>query len=101
MQDVSDERRGGTRRRTRNALPAHFSAATNATSGVLNTILFATYYSVAKEALGRIDPIVFSFFEMTSLVPVAFCLILFSWKDMNRAVVKRGIFLGSLLCLSL
>jgi drug/metabolite transporter (DMT)-like permease len=68
---------------------------------LLNTILFATYYSVAKEALGRIDPIVFSFFEMTSLVPVAFCLILFSWKDMNRAVVKRGIFLGSWLCLSL
>jgi drug/metabolite transporter (DMT)-like permease len=68
---------------------------------LLNTILFATYYSVAKEALGRIDPIVFSFFEMTSLVPVAFCLILFSWKDMNRAVVKRGIFLGSWLCLAL
>ncbi len=68
---------------------------------LLNTILFATYYSVAKEALGRIDPIVFSFFEMTSLVPVAFCLILFSWKDMNRTVVKRGIFLGSWLCLAL
>ena len=68
---------------------------------LLNTILFATYYSVAKEALGRIDPIVFSFFEMTSLVPVAFCLILFSWKDMNRIVVKRGIFLGSWLCLAL
>jgi drug/metabolite transporter (DMT)-like permease len=68
---------------------------------LLNTILFATYYAVAKEVLGRIDPIVFSFFEMTSLVPVAFCLILFSWKDVNRAVVKRGIFLGSWLCLSL
>jgi drug/metabolite transporter (DMT)-like permease len=68
---------------------------------LLNTILFATYYSVAKEALGRIDPIVFSFFEMTSLVPVALVLILFSWKDINRAVVKRGIFLGSWLCLAL
>jgi drug/metabolite transporter (DMT)-like permease len=68
---------------------------------LLNTILFATYYSVTKEALGRIDPIVFSFFEMTSLVPIAFCLILFSWKDMNRAIVKRGIFLGSWLCLAL
>ncbi len=68
---------------------------------LLNTILFATYYSVAKEALGRIDPIVFSFFEMTSLVPVALCVILFSWKDMNRAVVKRGIFLGSWLFLAL
>jgi drug/metabolite transporter (DMT)-like permease len=68
---------------------------------LLNTILFATYYSVSKEALGRIDPIVFSFFEMTSLVPVALCVILFSWKDMNRAVVKRGIFLGSWLYLAL
>ncbi len=68
---------------------------------LFNTILFATYYSVAKEALGRIDPIVFSFFEMTSLVPVALCVILFSWKDMNRAVVKRGIFLGSCLYLAL
>ena len=33
---------------------------------LLNTVLFATYYSVAKEALGRIDTIVFSFFEMTT-----------------------------------
>ena len=62
---------------------------------LLNTILFATYYSVAKEALGRIDPIVFSFFEMISLVPAALCIIIYSWKDMNSAVVKRGVFLGS------
>lgn len=68
---------------------------------LLNTILFATYYSVSKEALGRIDPIVFSFFEMTSLVPVALCVMLYSWKDMNRAVIKRGIFLGSWLYLAL
>jgi drug/metabolite transporter (DMT)-like permease len=68
---------------------------------LLNTILFATYYSVSKEALGRIDPIVFSFFEMISLVPAALCIIIFSWKDMSRAVVKRGIFLGSWLCLAL
>jgi drug/metabolite transporter (DMT)-like permease len=68
---------------------------------LLNTVLFATYYSVSKEALGRIDPVTFSFFEMTSLVPVALCLTLFSWKNMNRAVVKRGIFLGSWLFLAL
>jgi drug/metabolite transporter (DMT)-like permease len=68
---------------------------------LLNTLLFATYYSVSKEALGRIDPIIFSFFEMTLLVPVALCVMLFSWKDMNRAVVKRGIFLGSWLFLAL
>ena len=68
---------------------------------LLNTVLFATYYSLAKEALGRIDPIVFSFFEMTSLIPVALCLIICSWRDINRAVVKRGIYLGSWLCLAL
>src|SRR5215471_13743062 len=68
---------------------------------LLNTILFATYYSVSKEALGLIDPIIFSFFEMSSLVPFALCVMLFSWKDMNRAVVKRGVFLGSWLFLAL
>lgn len=68
---------------------------------LLNTILFATYYSVAKEALGRIDPIIFSYFEMMSLTPVALCIILCSWKDINRAVVKRGFLLGSCLCLAL
>lgn len=68
---------------------------------LLNTVLFATYYSVSKEALGRIDPIIFSFFEMTSLVPLALCVMLFSWKDMNRTVVKRGVFLGSWLFLAL
>ena len=68
---------------------------------LLNTILFATYYSVTKEALGRIDPIIFSFFEMISLVPVALCIIICSWKEINRAVIKRGVLLGSWLCLAL
>src|SRR6266478_6850123 len=68
---------------------------------LLNTILFATYYSVAKEALTRIDPIVFSFFEMITLVPAALCIIIFSWKDMSGAVIKRGILLGSWLCVAL
>lgn len=68
---------------------------------LLNTILFATYYSVAKEALGRIDPIVFTFFEMVSLAPAGLLIILFSWKSISRTVVKRGILLGSTLCLAL
>lgn len=68
---------------------------------LLNVILFATYYSVAKEALGRIDPIIFSYFEMMALAPAAICIILLSWKKINMAVVKRGIMLGSCLCLSL
>ena len=68
---------------------------------LFNTALFATYYAVSKEALGRIDPIVFTFFEMTSLVPVALCILAFSWKHVTRAVVRRGIVLGSTLCLAL
>lgn len=68
---------------------------------LLNTIFFATYYSVTKEALNRIDPIIFTFFEMVSLAPAGLLIILFSWKDINRAVVKRGILLGSMLCLAL
>lgn len=68
---------------------------------LLNTIFFATYYSVTKEALNRIDPIIFTFFEMVSLAPAGLLIILFSWKDINRAVVKRGILLGSTLCLAL
>src|SRR5258706_894657 len=68
---------------------------------LLNTILFATYYSVAKEALTRIDPIVFSFFEMITLVPAALCIIIFSWKDISGAVIKRGVLLGSWLCVAL
>jgi len=68
---------------------------------LVNTILFATYYSVTKEALGRIDPIIFTFFEMVSLAPAGLLIILCSWKNLSRAVVKRGILLGSMLCLAL
>jgi len=68
---------------------------------LLNAFLFATYYAVSKEALGRIDPIVFTFFEMTSLVPAALCILLCSWKHITRAVIRRGVILGSTLCLAL
>jgi len=68
---------------------------------LLNTIFFATYYSVTKEALNRIDPIIFTFFEMVSLAPIGLLIILFSWKSMTRTVVKRGVLLGSALCLAL
>ena len=43
---------------------------------LLNTFLFATYYSVSKEALGRIEPIVFSFCEMVTLLPAALCILI-------------------------
>src|SRR5690242_649762 len=68
---------------------------------LLNTILFSTYYAVAKEALGRIDPILFTFFEMMALVPLALCIIVLSWPNITRKVIKRGIVLGSTLCLAL
>ena len=66
----------------------------------LNTVLFATYYSVSKAAMERIDPIVFSFFEMILLVPVAVCILIWTWQDVNRTVVKHGAILGGWLCLS-
>jgi drug/metabolite transporter (DMT)-like permease len=68
---------------------------------LLNTILFATYYAVAKEALGRIDPVIFTYFEMMTLLPVALCILVFTWTQVNRAVMKRGVLLGSCLCLAL
>ena len=68
---------------------------------LLNTLLFGSYYSVAKEALERVDPIVFTFFVMMTLVPPAICIIVFSWRQMNREAVKSGFLLGSCLCLGL
>ncbi len=66
----------------------------------LNTLLFATYYAVAKEALGRIDPIVFTFFEMVTLAPVGLVILAFTYQHMTWPVVKRGALLGSCLCLA-
>ncbi|GCE14599.1 DMT family transporter [Tengunoibacter tsumagoiensis] len=68
---------------------------------LLNTLLFGSYYSVAKEVLGRVDPIVFTFFTMLTLVPPAICIIAFHWKHMTKEAVKSGFVLGSCLCLGL
>ena len=68
---------------------------------LLNTVLFSTYYAVAKEVLGRIDPILFTFFEMMALVPLALCIIVLSWPSITRKEIRRGIVLGSSLCLAL
>jgi drug/metabolite transporter (DMT)-like permease len=68
---------------------------------LLNTLCFATYYAVSKEALNRIDPIIFSYFEMMTLAPVAIIIIICAWRFMTREVVKRGILIGSSLCLAL
>jgi drug/metabolite transporter (DMT)-like permease len=68
---------------------------------LLNTFLFGSYYSIAKEALERIDPIVFTFLTMMTLLPPALCLLAFSWRHLTREVVKSGFLLGSCLCLGL
>ncbi len=68
---------------------------------LLNTVLFGTYYAISKEVLGRIDPIIFSFFEMIVLVPAAICILICARRQITRAVVKRGVLLGSSLCLAL
>ncbi len=68
---------------------------------LFNTFLFATYYAVSKEAMGRIDPVVFNFFVMASLVPVGVIFIIFSWREMSREVIKSGALMGSCLCLGL
>lgn len=67
----------------------------------LNVVCFATYYAVAKEALNRIDPIIFTYFEMMTLVPAALIILICSWRHITRAIVKRGMLLGSSLCLAL
>ncbi|GHO59540.1 DMT family transporter [Ktedonobacter robiniae] len=67
----------------------------------LNTFLYGTYYAVSKGSLGRIDPIVFTFFVMLSLLPLALCIIIYSWHEINREVIKSGVLLGSCICIGL
>jgi drug/metabolite transporter (DMT)-like permease len=68
---------------------------------LFNTFLFATYYAVSKEAMTRIDPVVFNFFVMVSLVPLGLIFIAFSWRELNREVIKSGALMGTCLCLGL
>src|SRR5947209_1710421 len=68
---------------------------------LLNTILFATYYAVAKEALARIDPLLFTFFELTTLAPIGLCILAFTRTRITPSILKRGVLLGSVLCLAL
>ena len=67
----------------------------------LNTVLFGTYYAIAKEALGHSQPVLFTFCEMMTLLPVSLCILLCTRRQITRAVLKRGVLLGSSLCLAL
>lgn len=72
---------------------------------MLNTILWATFYAVSKEALTRIDNFVFSFLEVGSLLPAVALILYLSWRrnraSFTKALVTRGIKLGSLLALAI
>src|SRR5437762_6613535 len=68
---------------------------------LLNTLLIGSYYAISKEVLGRVDPIVFSFCEMMTLVPPALIILVWSWRHMTRQAIKSGFVLGSCLCLGL
>ena len=68
---------------------------------LFNVVCFGTYYAVSKEALNRIDPLIFTYFEMMTLAPISILIIICSWKHMTGAIVRRGILVGSALCLAL
>ena len=70
-------------------------------SFVFITLLRGSYYAITKEALGRIDPVLFSFLEIIALVPIALVLLVMYWRDINTSILKRGIILGSCLCLGM
>jgi drug/metabolite transporter (DMT)-like permease len=68
---------------------------------LFNAFLYGTYYSVSKEAMAHVDPIVFTFFVMIILLPAALCILAFSWRQLNWQTAKSGMLLGSCLCLGL
>ena len=61
-------------------------------------ICFGTYYAVTKEALVRINAVVFACGTMLLLFPVALFLCLLVRKDITREVVTRGSLLGGCFC---
>jgi drug/metabolite transporter (DMT)-like permease len=68
---------------------------------LLNTLLFGSYYAISKEVLVRVDPIVFSFCEMMTLVPPALIILFCSRHHITRQAARSGFVLGSCLCLGL
>ncbi|XYH93151.1 DMT family transporter [Sorangium sp. So ce1128] len=72
---------------------------------LLNTMLWATFYAVSKEALTRIDNFVFSFLEVGSLLPAVTVILYVSWRReraaFTRRLVLRGVKLGGVLALAI
>ncbi len=69
-------------------------------SFLLVTVLWGSFYTVAKSALTHVDPIIFTFFEAIVLVPIALTLLVMQRHTLNLAALKRGILLGSCLCIA-
>jgi drug/metabolite transporter (DMT)-like permease len=72
----------------------------------LVNVLYASFSIVARETLVRVDPIVFTCFQMLLLVPFALFLLYWKRKQINLAVVIQGALLGgflgaSFLCIAL
>jgi drug/metabolite transporter (DMT)-like permease len=63
----------------------------------LNPLLWASFYTVTKKGLSREEPVSFSFFELSSLLPIAVAILLMERKRLAWRVVKRGLVLGSIL----
>ncbi len=69
-------------------------------SFLLVTVLWGSFYAVAKVALTHVDPILFTFFEALVLVPIALTLLVMQRNALNQDILKRGILLGSCLCIA-
>ncbi|MEZ5404754.1 MAG: DMT family transporter [Verrucomicrobiia bacterium] len=68
---------------------------------LLVTFLWGTFYSVTKEALERIDPIIFAFLETSMTLPFAIGVLIWNRKKLFYELWKSGIVLGFLLYLNL
>jgi drug/metabolite transporter (DMT)-like permease len=69
-------------------------------SFLLVTVLWGSFYAVAKAALTHVDPIIFTFFEAMVLVPIALTLLVMHRRTVTRAALTRGFLLGSCLCIA-
>ena len=70
-------------------------------SFLLIALLWGTFYSVSKEVLQRMDPLVFAFLETSVTLPFALAFIFIHRKKISYDLVKRGFILGVLLALNL
>lgn len=63
----------------------------------LNATLFGTYYAVAKEALLRSDPLVFTALEQVTLIPAAVAILWYARRHLTGTLLCWGLLLGGCL----